>query len=139
MAWTATYTKELINGVKTIVITYTDGVDTATEKYDAQAHTTEEWIGQRAKGKLDWLNSRDTVFAALPSTPTVPPVPQTPVVVPPTQDELDFRAWIADYHKWIKVKTTLIDTGILTGNEVKVVELKTRVQSTFKPVYLNSI
>ena len=57
----------------------------------------------------------------------------------PTQAELDEKAWLEKYNRYVRIKETLIDTGIITGNETKVKNLLADVQAGLKPAYLDSI
>ena len=105
---------------------------------------TESCKPQDEDGLLYWIKSRLETFDAgevIASTYAdgADVDVSNPVVVPPvpTQAELDKVEWFKNYNKWVKVKTTLIDTGILVGNETKVTALKTKVQTDFTPVYLD--
>ncbi len=82
------------------------------------------------KSRLDTLNAQDAF--------TVPTgvIDVTPIVTPPTQAQIDRDQFISDYQLWTQVKHG-IDMGVLTGNEAQVVALKAKVQSEFKPIYLN--
>lgn len=93
------------------------------------------WI----KSRLETLNSAPEIESAFPDG--VDADVSDPVVTPPTptQAELDEAQWLKDYRTWVKVKTTLIDTGVLTGSETKVVQLKTKVTTDFLPAYLDFI
>lgn len=55
-----------------------------------------------------------------------------------TQAEIDKQAWFEDYSKLIDVQK-LIDLGVLSGSEKKIVELREKVKADFRPDYLNLI
>jgi len=61
------------------------------------------------------------------------------VVTPPvlTQAEIARNAWLEKYSKWVRIKTTMIDTGVLTGNETQVQNFLSDVKAGFKPAYIN--
>jgi len=61
------------------------------------------------------------------------------VVVPPllTQAEIARNAWLEKYSKWVRIKTTMIDTGVLTGKETQVKNFLSDVKAGFKPAYIN--
>ena len=63
------------------------------------------------------------------------------VVTPPvlTQEEIARNAWLEKYSKWVRIKTTMIDTGVLTGNETQVQNFLSDVKAGFKPAYINFI
>lgn len=127
--------KEFINGALKVTVDYSDGVTTVTESC----------IPQDFDGLKFWVKSRlatfnggkeiDTVYA------TDDVIDPTPVVETPTltAEERARNAWLQKYAKWLKVKTTLIDTGVLTGNETKAVALLNKVKTDFLPEYIDSI
>ena len=63
----------------------------------------------------------------------------TPEEVVLTQVELDRNAWLEKYYKWVRVKTTLIDTGIITASNPKATALLNDIKSTLKAEYLDFI
>lgn len=126
--------KEFVNGVLKVTVDYSDGVTTVTESC----------IPQDFDGLKFWVKSRLATFNGgqeIDSTLSIndPIDPADSVVTPPvpTQAEIDRDTWISDYRKWVKVKTTLIDTGIFTGNEAPAVALKNKVTTNFLADYLN--
>lgn len=128
--------KEFINGALKVTVDYSNGVTTVTESC----------IPQDFDGLKFWVKSRLDTFNGgqeIDSTFNVddPIDPTDPVVKPPapTAGEIARNTWLADYRKWIKVKTTLIDTGIFTGNEAPAVALKNKVTNNFLADYLNYI
>lgn len=135
--YTATIKKKTIdNGVLRVEVEFSDGVNSIVESC----------IPQDLDGLKYWVKSRLATFNGALSIDTTLGVNDTvdvsdPVVTPPTPtaEEIARDAWLANYKKWVRVKTTLIDTGILTGNETKAVQLKTKVQNDFLPAYLDFI
>lgn len=135
--YTATIKKKTIdNGVLRVEVEFSDGVDSVIESC----------IPQDLTGLKFWVKSRLATFNGAKDIDTTlsvndPVDVSDPVVTPyvPTQAELDEQEWIADYRKWVKVKTTLIDTGVLTGNEAPVLALQNKVKTNFKASYLASI
>ena|SRR3990167_5958318 len=89
-----------------------------------------ESLKSQIKNRVDVLNAQDSFNLPLGTIDT------TPIIVPPTQAEIDQKQFIEDYQLWLKVKHG-IDVGVLTGNETAVVNLKAKVQAEFKPSYLN--
>jgi len=62
---------------------------------------------------------------------------QEPIV--PTKAEIDRNTWLEKYHKWVRIKTTLIDTGVIPDNNAQVVAFLDAVKADFKPAYINFI
>lgn len=125
--------KDYVDGVVRVFVDFTNGTDTYTESC----------IPQDENGFKYWVKSRLTAFNTAPVIETNYTDGSTvdvsePVVVPPTltQAEIDRNEWFKDYEKWVKIKSTLIDTGILTGNEAPLVTLKGRVTTNFKAAYI---
>lgn len=128
--------KDYVAGVLRVFVDFTNGTDTYTE----------HCIPQDENGLKFWVKSRLATYNAGAVIDTGYVDGSTidvsdPVVTPPvlTQAEIDQQEWLKDYAKWVKVKTTLIDTGVLTGSETQVVALKNKVTTNFKPAYLASI
>jgi hypothetical protein len=123
-------------GVLQINVAFTDGVTSFIETVRPQ---DENGLKYWVKGRLAQLNfatTSDTKYAIGADVDVSDPV----VVLPtPTAEELAQAEWFSNYTKWVKIKTTLIDTGVLTGNETKVVALKTKVTNDFLPAYLDII
>jgi len=128
--------KEIINGAIRVYVEFADD----------KTSIVESCIPQDENGLKFWIKSRLTTFNSAETIDTKYSVDATvdvsePVVVTPTPTaaEIARDAWLANYRTWIKVKTTLIDTGILTGNETKLVNLKNKVTSDFLPAYIDLI
>ncbi len=56
-----------------------------------------------------------------------------------TQAEIDRNKWLEKYHKWVRVKQTVIDTGIIPMSNPKAVALLDDLKATLKPEYLDFI
>ena len=128
--------KEKVGGTVRFSVEFTDGKITVMEQI----------VPQNEDAFKSWVRSRIAVFEnSVPlnkSYKVDDAIDVTEAVVTPkipTAAELAATEWLNDYSKWIKVKTTLIDTGILTGDETKVIELQDKVKAGFKPAYLDLI
>ena len=128
--------KEQVGGTIRFSVEFTDGTKTVMEQSVPQDEVGfKYWV----KSRLDTFNSAPILDAKYVEGSTVD-VSEAVVTPPaPTQAEIDRNTWLKNYAKWVKVKTTLIDTGILTGNETQLVTLKGKVQTDFKPAYLDFI
>jgi hypothetical protein len=132
------YTAKIQNKVQEgaaikVFVEFTDGVTSVIESC----------IPQDEAGFKYWVKSRLATFnsgAVIDANYAVDAVVDVsdPVVTPPilTQAELDKIEWFQDYYKWLKIKTTLIDTGIVLESHTQVANLKAKVQTNFKPAYL---
>lgn len=124
--------KEFENGVLVLGVEFTDGVKVITEIVKPQDEAGFKfWLKQR----LASLNS----LAVLETVTVNTSVDLTDPVIVETQAELDKKQWFKDYRKWVNVKSNLIDTGVLTGNETQVVALLNKVKADFKAAYLADI
>lgn len=123
-------------GTLKVQVEFTNGTSSFVEEITPQ---DENGLKYWVKGRLAQLNFSTEVEAKFPTGSTVDV--STPVVTPPTPtaEAIAQEAWLVNYRKWTKIKTTLIDTGILTGNETKLATLKAKVQSDFLPAYLDII
>ena len=121
----------------TIRIEYSNGTEKFEEELYATVGVDLAWLQGQVRTRVAAFNAAYTFADTLAPNQVIDQTP--PTVTPPTQAEQDLADWVKLYYRWVKVKTTLIDTGILTGNETAVTNLKTQVQTRFKPAYVNSI
>jgi len=128
--------KSLNEGRLWINVEFTDGVTSIVEGLSPQdENALKGWVKEKlnfynnVKPVVDLLNSGDTIDV---SEPVV-----EPQVIP---NDIKLRnEWVQRYNRWVKVKTTLIDTGILTGSETALVTLKNKVKTDFLPDYIKYI
>lgn len=128
--------KDNVGGAIRVFVEFTDGTKTITDSC----------IPQNEEGFRFWVKSRLETFNAAPEIETkyadgtTVDVGDTVVTPPtPTVAEIARDEWLQNYYKWLKVKTTLIDTGVLTGNETKVLALQNKVKTNFLPAYIDLI
>lgn len=115
---------------------FTNGVKTYTDACIPQdLNGLKFWI----KSKQDRYNTEEQLENELVqgqaidiSDPIIQPVTLT-------KQEIDRNTWLEGYSKWVRIKTNLIDTGILTGNETQIVSFLTDLKANFKPSYINFI
>ena len=115
---------------------FTNGTKTYTDACVPQdLNGLKFWI----KGQLAKYNTEELLDTELVQGVAVD-VSDT-VVTPPvlTQAEIARNAWLEKYSKWVRIKTTMIDTGVLTGNETQVQNFLSDVKAGFKPAYINFI
>jgi hypothetical protein len=128
--------KEEDNGVVKVFVTFTDGVNTQTE-----------WVIPQDRAGFDyWVKSRLAVFntgeqlkAELVDDAVIDvsePVVPTPVQ---TQEEIDRDVWLMKYRQWVKIKTTVVDTGIVPATNTKVVAMLNDLKTTLKAEYIDLI
>lgn len=129
------FDKSFDAGVLRVQVEFTNGV---TSLFESCVPQDEGGLKYWVKGRLDQLNfasTSDTKYAV----GTTVDVSETTTTLTKTQAEIDRDSWMLLYQKWMRVKTGLIDSGILTGNEIKVLNLKAKVQSDFLPAYVDFI
>lgn len=139
MSWTAKLlqtTKDIETNTIRVDVGITDGVTTIDKAYFVTNpnSTSPAWVKNQVREDINKLSSTDSAIFPIGDIDLTPP-PQGPGL---TQAEIDRQTFISDYKQWIKIKT-LIDSGILTGSEAKVVQLKNKVITEFKPEYLDFI
>ena len=131
--YTATLTdKKIVDGKIVATVSYTNGADTLVETI---SFIDVETFKRAGKSKIDALNATATAVTNL-SLGTIDTTPTQPTL---TQAQIDEQAWMNQYAKWVRIKTTLIDTGILTGSETALVNLLNQVKTGFKASYVNDI
>jgi len=125
--------KSLDGAAMKFTVEFTNGVTTVSESIIPDSENNfKSWV----KARLDIFNKASSLGDIYTNGTIVDVSPVVVVQPTPTQAEIDKDLWFLDYIKWLKIKNTLIDTGILTGNEVQVLALKSKVQTNFKPAYL---
>lgn len=139
------YTAKVINkvfdqGLLTINVEFTDGETTFSDHCVPQdKNAFNGWLKQ----KLEFLNHAEQTYKDLKDGDELVVTQEqepTPTPTPPlTKAEVDRNEWLKDYERWLKVKTTLIDSGILTGTEAQLVAFKKKVKDDFLPDYINYI
>jgi len=126
----------------------TQGLKISVEFYrDGNVSHTEEITPQDRDGLFHWLESRlktlntgQELKSELVEGADVT-VPKAPVIEQPvrTAAEIARDKWLTKYAKWVRIKTTMIDTGILTGTEKPVTDFLADVKAGFKPAYIEFI
>jgi len=124
--------KAFVNGVIEAQIKFTDGTDVVTDTFKVPTIANLKEVVSRRLVAMDAAKADEGKLATGSFDATVTPVS-------PTAKEVAEKEWLANYYKWLRVKTTLIDTGILDGTETKVVALQNKVKTDFLPAYLDSI
>jgi hypothetical protein len=128
--------KSYEDGILTFNVEFSDGVTSRTEQVQPQDESgLKLWVESRliafnaGKEVSDKYSEGDVIDVT------------KPVVTPPkpTQAELDRDAWLNDHYLWVRVKTTLIDTGILTGTETEVKALQDKVKNGFRAEYIDNL
>lgn len=113
-----------------VQVEFTDGVNTITNNLPFAPNATPEQIKWRLKVMAAELDDSEVQLNALPvgdvTFPTDPPALSAQ------------QTWFTNYSKLEQVQK-LIDLGVLTGTEPKVVTLRNKVRDDFLPAYLNLI
>lgn len=125
--------EELENGSIKLSVEFTDGTKAFTETIVPQDKAGfTHWLNDRLKSLNSLEEMKTEIVVGQPLDVSEPEVVKTP-------EEEARDAWVAKYRKWVRVKETLIDTGILTGNETQVQTFLQDVKTGFKPDYINFI
>ena len=133
--WTATISSINKNGKGfEIVITYNDGQRNFDEGYQIEQISQDLiWLRRQVRDRIKNLTIITTFVNTLSSGSDIIPLADN---LPPTQSEIDRQIFMVNWGRWQTVKM-LIDAGILTGSEPKVLVLKTKVQNDFKSEYFD--
>lgn len=127
--------KEIVNGIASVTVTFSDGTTTIDETCKPQD----------MDGFKYWVKSRLAAFNSVPDIQALQDGSEIdvsdPVVEPPTltQAQIDERQWFADYAKWLRVKSNLVDTGVVPSSDTQVQALLKKVKDNFKASYLNDM
>lgn len=137
--WTVTAGKEKqSNGAVVAILTFADGTRTIQERFDVQGGVTDDFLAQRAKAKISWLNAQDFAFSNITEGALIPKDVPPIVPVPPTQDEIDRNQFLTDFHLQEKMKKA-VAAGLMTVDSKEFTDLDTRIKSGFKIAYLDFI
>lgn len=122
------------------------GLDVYVDFYkDGVFDHTENMIPQDKAGFTHWLQSRlsslntgDSLKTEL--TPDLD-ITEYGKVTPPvlTQAEIDRNTWLEKYYRWVRVKTTVVDTGIVPISNPKIDAMLQDLKSTLLPAYIDFI
>jgi hypothetical protein len=119
-----------------IFVDFTNGTDVYTESCIPQnADGFKYWV----RSRLETFNSSEILDAELQPQADVD-VSDT-VVTPPvlTQAEIDRNTWLTKYAKWVRIKTTIVDTGIVPITNPQLVARVDDLKATLQPEYLDFI
>lgn len=113
MAWTANIVgKNKTNGMFSVTVSYTDGIDTITEVMKSLNPTT-DWVAHNIVGRLSQLNNIETFDVSLGT----PPDPTPPATIDET--EVLFLKRV----KLLEIIKLLIDMGIVPIDHPKVTQI----------------
>jgi len=137
MAWTA----ELISKEKEathidLVVRFTDGVETVTERFRIQGSLSVEAFRDRVRGKIAALNALPQTETDIPlgSVDLTPPTPPTP----PTPAEIAERQWRGKFER-LQVAQMLVDHGVIPDTLPAYISLRNDVRNTFLPAYFANL
>jgi len=127
---------EINEGIPKVYVDFTNGTNTFTE-----------WcVPSDDVGLRFWVKSRLAVYNATPVINTtyadgaVIDV-SDPVVTPPelTPAEIARNTWLTKYRTWVKIKTTVVDTGIVPITNTKIANMLADLKATLLPEYIDYI
>ncbi len=128
--------KEFIDGVLLITVAFSDNIKTITDSCKPQDKDGfDHWV----KSKLATLNGAveiDTNYAIDAIIDISNPIVILPEMTPA---EVARNTWITKYLKWVKIKATIIDTGIVPITNTKIANMLADLKSTLLPEYIDYI
>lgn len=122
------------NGIKVNVL-FTDGVESFTESCTPSDN---EGFKYWVKSRLDTFNAVP-VIDSLYNDGDVVLLNEAAVEVVLTPEEIAANEWLAKYRRWVRIKTTLVDTNILTLTHPRLQSMLTELKSGLLPEYINLI
>jgi hypothetical protein len=123
----------LNNGTLDVQVRFVSGEKEALKSFQARTLTDLKAMVRRYAEELAEKEALETslLVGEIDTTPNA--------VVPLTQAEIDFQAWLEKYRRWVQVKTTLIDTGVIASNNAKAVALLNEVKAGLKVEYVDRL
>lgn len=115
---------------------FTNGTDTYTDACIPQdANGLKFWI----KSRLEQYNTETQLKTELVVGNGIDLT--DPVVVPPvlTPAEIAQNTWLTKYHQWVRIKTTVVDTGIVPITNPKIEAMLNDLKATLLPSYIDFI
>jgi len=133
------YTAKIINkaeidGILTLTVEFSNGVKTYTEKVKPQDKVGfEHWVKARitSLNALNELTAEDNVGKEVVFSKEEVPVCSV--------EETERNAWLDKYRKWVRIKQTVVDTGIVPATNTKIVAMLDDLKAKLKPEYIDFI
>jgi acyl carrier protein phosphodiesterase len=115
-------------------VEFSNGEDTFIESIRPQDRAGfDHWLNSR----LQSLNSLKDFVAEDNVNKVIEKV--EPTVVELTQKEIDRNTWLEKYRKWVRIKQTVVDTGIVPATNPKIVAMLEDLKATLKAEYIDFI
>jgi hypothetical protein len=129
--------KEDDGGAVKFFVEFTDGEKTVTEWCIPQ---NEEGFNYWVQSRLEVFNSCKDLSSKLEKGTEITIVNQienTPTVF--SKEEQEKNDWFVDYAKFTRIKTNLVDNGILSESDESFLELSERVKKGYKQEYFETL
>lgn len=124
--WTSKLSnKQIKNGILTLNVEYTDGVQTI---YEVLTFDSVPNLENMVKNRIKQLTDLDNYHASL----IIGPI-STAIAVP-SQDELDRKLWFENYSRYRKLLQAVTD-GFLKSDDTSISNLLSELKSSYKPEY----
>ena len=121
------------NGQFIVDVEFTNGTETKVERIIPDSKDQfRSWVA----GRLYSLNSMETLKTEVTVDQTLDPANETPTL---PADEQAFIDWKLKVMKLQNIKVMLVDTGILTGDETQITNLKNDIKNTMQAGYVNKL
>lgn len=135
MPWTPTITnKQLNNGQVTITVQFNSSTTGAIATQQFQSGDIETLKLQIATAG-NYFEKNENFANSLPTGS----INITPATILLSQTQIDENSWMALYKQLVKVKQTLIDTGVINISNPTYTVLLASVQAGLKAAYFNTI
>jgi hypothetical protein len=128
--------KEYVGAALRLTVEFTNGVKTVSETCIPQ---NEEGLNSWIKSRLETFNSGSEIDTKLKVNDAVDGVPDVIVPDPLPQEVIDRNTWFEKVNRLSRIKTHLIDNGVIVGAEKEYIDLVNDVKATYLPEYLNFV
>lgn len=137
MAWTATLLRKEDNTkFVDFVVEFTDGIKVVVEQFRSTGSLDAAGVKRQISNRLTELEKLSVIDIAIGEKDfTAEPTPAPPVKDPPTQEDIDFRAWSEQLNQ-LRTMEELVTLGAVTDTHAKVLALRTTVTTGFQEAFL---
>lgn len=125
--------KEVVKDRLVLGVEFTNGTKTVVENVTPQDEVAfKRWVQSRNEA-LESLVVLDKNFKV---NDEVDPAISEPEL---SQAEKDKQIWIRKVSRIDNIQRSLVDTGVFTGLEQPIVDLRDDIKATYKPAYINEL
>jgi hypothetical protein len=123
--------KQFNNGLLTVVIEYTDGITTFTDKMTSRSGQDENWINDEVKRRLSDLDGVEVLKGAIALGQVIPDaLPKKHVT--PSEPKAEYEANLKVFTAWLEA----LRQGLVTTDRKAFVELRQWLQDNWIDEYV---